>query len=382
MWFPLPAPPITFVMPITPNSSTSAPIFATAELPDPFALEAGGRVATAEQWKRRREEIKALLLEQEYGHLPPAPVDWKITRLISAKTEGGARRETLRLSYGAHDEVAFDLELLVPQNRPGPLTLILSGDGEATPIAAEVVARGYILARFNRNQIAPDEPSRTQGLYALYPNDDFGTLAAWAWGYSRAIDYLLTRPDVDAKRIAVTGHSRGGKAALLAGALDERIALTAANQSGTGGAAPFRGGGAGHESLENITNRFGYWFRPRLQTFAGRENQLPFDQHFLLALVAPRALWLGNALQDPYSNLESNRQTTLAAREVFEFLGAPDKLRSFSRPGGHDFGADDWRDLLDFADEQFSATLRAPEAPKAELPADVVPTFSWRAPRR
>lgn len=179
------------------------------------------------------------------------------------------------------------------------------------------------------------------------------------------------------------GHSRGGKAVLLAGAFDERVALTLGAQSGTGGAAPFRLQGKNSESLEQATNNFDHWFGPRLQQFVGRETQLPFDQHELLALIAPRHLLLLNGLADPYSNAAAAQQTWMASREVFDFLGARDNIGLHFREGGHSFNADDWRALLDFADRQLRGRQLRGRAAATEFEGagKLEPAFEWRAPQ-
>ncbi len=369
------------ITPPAPPTAITMQFPAQEQLPDPFVLKNGKRVVTKGDWKKRRQEIQTLLENDEYGHLPPAPRNLRATLVSSlVVNNGAARQEKISVSCGPRHAVKFDLELLIPQGKKEPFAVILTGDAGTTPIPDEVVARGYLLAHFDRTQFAPDDATRDKGIYPLYPQSDAGALAAWAWGYSRAVDYLLQRPDVDAKRIAIAGHSRGGKAVALAGALDKRIALTFPNQSGTGGASPFRLPGKGSESIAKITGRFGYWFHPHLQTFAGREAQLPFDQHFLLALIAPRALLLNTALQDPYSNPASTHQSFLATREVFDFLGASDKIGSHVRDGGHSFGAQDWQVLLDFADRQFfgrpTTTNFAGMSENQSAAA-----FSWRAPR-
>lgn len=353
------------------------------QLPDPFALAGGARVATRAAWLKHRETLKTKLLFNQYGNLPPAGV--VVVKNSSAFTNNwGAREEKITLGCGPDQQLTFELNLLLPPLKNGEKSasfpLILTGDAGLTPIPAEVIARGTILVQFDRTQIAPDDAMRTRGIYALYPDSQSGTLAAWAWGYSRAVDYLLTRPDVDASRLAITGHSRGGKAVALAGALDERIALTAPHQSGSGGASPFRLPGKGSESLEKISGRFGYWFHPRLKTFVGHEERLPFDQHFLLALVAPRALLLSSALADPYSNSAAVQGSFLGAREVFEFLGAKSKIGSHYRAGGHSFGESDWRVLLDFADAQFFGRASNTNFDGLNFP-DAPAPFLWRAPR-
>jgi len=351
------------------------------DLPDPFVLPSGKRITMRNEWTERRLQIQDMLLHYEYGHLPPFPTNLKATRLSSSLVGAGTMQEDrILITSGLHNGVKFHLDLLIPQGKQGPFPVILTGDPGPTPIPDEVVRRGYILAQFDRTEIAPDDASRDKGVYPIYSEYDWGVLAAWAWGYSRAVDYLLTRPDVDAKRIAVAGHSRGGKAALLAGALDERIALTAPNESGTGGASPFRLPGKGSESIAKITGRFGYWFHPRLQEFVGHEGQMPFDQHFLMAMVAPRALYLNAAMEDPYSNPLSTQQAYLAAKQVYAFLGKSERIGWRSHEGGHSFDADDWRALLDFADKQFF--LRSVQTQFNNLPfPSAAPPFSWKAPQ-
>jgi hypothetical protein len=186
------------------------------------------------------------------------------------------------------------------------------------------------------------------------------------------VDYLLTRADVDPKHIAITGHSRGGKTVLLAGALDERIALTAPNDSGCGGCGCYRVMGSKAETLEMITRNFPYWFEPHFAEFAGHEDRLPIDQHSVKALLAPRALLETEALADLHANPQGSQQTFLAAREVFEFLGAADQIGIGWREGQHDHTITDWTALLDFADWRFFGkrpgrsfgTLAFPQSPK------------------
>lgn len=329
---------------------------AVKEFPDPFAMKNGERVETQADWDKRREEIKALLLFYQYGYLPPPPGNVQAAEISSTLLPGSqALEKRLRLTCGPHDAVTFYLNLIIPKDKPGPFPVLLTGDRcwRPAPIPEEIVGRGYLLAEFDRTEIARDETEGKNGVYGLYPDYDWAALAAWAWAYQCAVDYLTTRSDVDAVRIAITGHSRGGKAALLAGALDERIALTAPNNSGCGGAGSYRFAGAGSEQLGDIVRAFPYWFHPRLQEFVGQEERLPFDQHFLLALVAPRALLITNALGDLWANPAGTQQTYLAAKPAYEFLGAGSRIGNHYREGKHEHNADDWRTLLDFADVQF-----------------------------
>ena len=215
-----------------------------------------------------------------------------------------------------------------------------------------MVRRGYILAEFDRVQIAADS-AKEDGVYLAYPGYDGGRIAAWAWGFHRVVDYLQTVDIVDRTRIAATGHSRGGKAALLAGATDLRIALTAPNNSGCGGAGCFRLQAPGSEDIASITGEFPYWFHPRFRQFVGKVRRLPFDQHSVKALVAPRALFSTEALGDLWANPLGTQQSHAAAREVFSFLGAAERIGIRFRAGRHEHNADDWAALLDFADWQF-----------------------------
>lgn len=359
-----------------------ARLSAVRELPDPFLFQEGTRVRTRDDWAKRRAEIQALVLHYQYGTLPPAQDKVTGREISSQKTADGNATETLIfLTMGSGGRVTTHLWLTIPLGS-GPFPVLLRGDlgwGRVKPeIAAEVVRRGYILAEFNRVEVAPD--SRDQaGVYSVYPGYEGGRLAAWAWGYHRVVDYLLTRKDVDSRHIAVTGHSRGGKAALLAGALDERIALTAPNNSGCGGAGCYRFQAESSEDIAAILRGFPYWFQPHFREFIGQVERLPFDQHSLKALVAPRALLTTEALGDLWANPEGTQQSHLAAKEVFSFLGASERIGIHFRPGPHEQNLEDWTTLMDFADQAFFGkkgtrkfdALAFPNSPKA---------FTWKAP--
>jgi dienelactone hydrolase len=259
---------------------------------------------------------------------------------------------------GPGHTVMTRLVLTVPQGK-GPFPVIIRGDlcwnNIASEIAAVAMKRGYVLADFDREDIASDS-AKKDGIYLAYPELDSGRLAAWAWGFHRVVDFLHTLEDVDKNRIAVTGHSRGGKAALLAGVTDERIALTVPNNSGCGGAGCYRIQGNKSEDIAAITRKFPYWFHSRLKEFVGKVDRLPFDQHTVKALVAPRALLSIEALGDRWANPQGSQQSHAAAREVFAFLGAVDRIGIHFRKGRHEQNADDWATLFDFADWQFFGT--------------------------
>jgi hypothetical protein len=365
------------------------------ELPDPFLLADGSRIKSPEQWRRHREELAGLVLAYEYGALPPAVTNVKgnVTSIRPTTRPAempGAAEVDVVLTMGPRDKVTIHLHLFIPAGagqtaeNKGPFPLIIRGDlgwGPVKPdIAAAVVERGYILAERDRTELAADKKNtQVGGVYDAWPDYEGSALGAWAWGYHRVVDYMLMRADVDAKHIAITGHSRGGKTVLLAGALDERIALTAPNDSGCGGAGCYRFQGPKSEAIENITKAFPYWFEPHFPEFIGKVDRLPIDQHTVKALVAPRALLETEALGDLWANPQGSQQTYLAAKEVFEFMSAGEQIGIAWREGKHEQNITDWIALLDFADWRFFGkrpgrsyeTLAFPETKRA---------FGWAKP--
>jgi len=354
------------------------------ELPDLFTFADGRKVRGPEDWTARRQELGELILELQYGRLPP-PATVRETLLEETPLAGGARERRYVLALGIEPELQLPLSLRVPAGE-GPFAVVLNGDacwhgGPPEEIVAEVLRRGYALAVFDRTILAPDaaDPERLQGLYAAYPQEAFGALAAWAWGYQRCVDFLSALPLVDAGRIAITGHSRGGKCVLLAGATDERIALTVPNDSGCSGAGCYRFQGPKSETLADIVARFPYWFTPRLAEFVGREADMPFDQHSLKALVSPRLLLSTEALGDLWANPSGTWLTHLAAREAYRWMGVEERIGIWYREGGHGHTLADWSALLDYADWHFFGKQTATRFDANPFPA-LPPTFSWSAP--
>lgn len=354
------------------------------QLPDPFLFPDGSRVKSAADWSRRREQIKSQLLYYEFGRMAPPPGNVKGTEVSSKSEDSGATAKEIRLTMGPDEKVRAHLFLTIPPGK-GPFATIIKGDlcwGRIKPeIVSEVIKHDYILAEFDRTDFAPDSKDRSKGVFVAYPNEDWGDLGAWAWGFSRCVDYLITRDDVDVKQIVVTGHSRGGKAALLAGATDERVALTVPNGSGCGGAGCYRVNPPKTETLAIITDHFPNWFTPRFKEFVEKVDRLPFDHHELKALVAPRALLSTDALGDVWANPTGTEQTYLAAKVVFDFLGAGDKIGIHFREGGHDQNGEDFAALLDFADHLFVKLPLKQRYDQIPVPTGDL-DFDWKAPTK
>jgi hypothetical protein len=235
----------------------------------------------------------------------------------------------------------------------------------------EIVRRGYALATFYSGDIDSDRGDVSDGLYAwLAKGDpakktaaDRGTLAAWAWGFERCVDYLVNDAEIDRHRIAALGHSRNGKTALLAAAYDERIAMAFPHQAGCGGSAPSRGKVG--ESVKAINDHFPHWFNAEFKKFNEAPDRLPFDQNCLVAMCAPRPVLFSAAEGDQWANPAGQFEVLRAADPVYRFLGSqglaakemPSKgqlvsspLGYYIREGKHSMTADDWRVFMDFAD--------------------------------
>jgi len=369
------------------------PLMNKGELPDPFALPGGGRVTTPAEWPDRARQWRNLIVEVEYGGLPPEPGAVEVETLChsSVRHWPGA---PLLFSYrihclGGERPFSFCVRMLLPDVSE-PVPAIIAGDGCwwycSDDLAMRVVQSGCALVMFNRTEMAEDlgyegvlDPNRRSGgLYDVYPGRTFGALAAWAWGYHRCVDLLCGLPFIDKARIAVTGHSRGGKTVLVAGATDSRIAVVNDNASCAGGSAAFRYVGHGGETL-NIIRVFPSWFGPGLHPYLGREGEIPFDQHCLLAAIAPRPLLLTYALDDRWSNPEGMVQCAWAAGEVYGFLGHAEHLAFHLRPGAHSHSPDDWNVLLDFINWKWNG--KPPQMPYNRHPySHLRPAHTWKQP--
>lgn len=357
---------------------TRAPDPVSIGFPDPFRLPNGCRLGTAQEWAEQRPRLLAMLLDAQYGELPAKPAEVHLDHLHTAllPSLAGGQLISLRVRTSGPTCSSFGLQVWLPAG-VGPFPVILSGDGcwtyASDRVKEQVLARGYALALFNRVELAPDVPGEA-------PSAGPAALATWAWGFHRAVDALLLCDWVRPDQIAIVGHSRGGKAALLAGAIDERIALTACNNTGAGGCGSYRVLGPGAESMAEILDAFPHWFSPRLRAFAGAEPTLRWDQHFLMSLLAPRALLCTQSLDDSWANPMGTEQMVMASQEIYAFLKAPENLALRWRRGAHAHSEADWRCLLDFADTRFRG-LPWPDQPahtNDKTPARRL--FTWRSP--
>lgn len=336
-----------------------------AKLPDPLLLADGTRAEGLSGWEAVKAAKLSAHVDLVYGGMPPAPEDFSIQPL---HTPGPGRMNSYQLQVRTpHGALSFVMQLTRPAQE-GRCPVVLTGDGCYRNMSDEVVAeinrRGMIAATFNRTVLAADIKGvgRDYGLYPLYPSLPFGALSAWAWGYSRCVDALATLDFVDAGQIGISGHSRGGKTTLLAGATDERIAVVHANNSGAGGTGSWRyqmkstdPNASPHdrsEVLSDLIRNLPFWFGPELPAYVGREEELPYDQFLLEAAVAPRKMLDTQGLADIWANPAGAMQTHLAAREIFSLYGAPQNIRILYREGGHGHGLVDYCALLDFMQDR------------------------------
>jgi hypothetical protein len=335
------------------------------ELPNPFLFNDGSPVSNHEDWERRREELKELFQDYIYGYLPPEPQKMTFKQAEPVKEEKNevtVRDLELKLEYNSNT-LSFNVRITLPMNAKGNVPVIIhyssgsivgkKGTGLSGKHLTMFTGRGYAIAEFASQQIALDDKNhaRTSGIYRLFGDTiSCGALMAWAWGVQRVIDAIENIPELDATKVIVTGHSRYGKAALIAGAFDERIALTVPSHSGCAGVAPYRFIYGKSEQLHNIVGFAPHWFRPNFNQFTGKVNHLPVDQHLLIALVAPRAIMSIEGTQDPWTNPEGAQLTNMAARKVYDFLNASDKISIIYHPVEH---VTSYEDLLEYADHLF-----------------------------
>jgi hypothetical protein len=334
------------------QTETSAP------LPDPLVMENGTRVTTAAQWRTgRRPELLALFTREMYGVAPPRSpkesftvfdnthdalnakaIRKQITILINGDPNGpkfdllmylpkaakGRSPAILGMSFYGNPAVANDPAIRMPPNVPQTAQTARGSNSAQWPLE-EMIDRGYAVAMFSRLEIDPDtKDGFAKSLKAFYPElqnrpDNFSTIGEWAWAFSRAMDYLETDRAIDAKHVAIFGWSRLGKTVLWAGVNDQRFAAVISNESGAGGAKLFHRDAG--ETVANLNTNFPQWFDQNFRKYSNQDKSMPFDQHELIALVAPRLVYIGSAEKDANADPEGEFESARLAGPVFKLLG-------------------------------------------------------------
>lgn len=389
-------------------------------LPDPLVCADGEKVTTAKTWtKKRRPELLRVFEEQVYGRAPGKPRGMKhaVTSLAADALGGKAtRKEVTVWLTGKRDGPSLNILLYLPNGAKGRVPAFLGmnfggnhavnadpgitlsdrwvagGRGgcvvnnrateacrgsEASRWAVDrILARGYALATVYYGDLEPDFAEGWKlgvraalspaGPNTMFKPDEWGAISAWAWGLSRAMDYLERDRAIDSKRVAVIGHSRLGKTALWAGARDERFAIVISNESGEGGAALARR--CFGERTGDLNRRFPHWFCGNFKQYSEREAALPVDQHELIALCAPRPVYVASAEEDRWADPRGEFLAAKGAEPVYQLfgkagLGVADQpplsqpvgetVRYHVRPGKHDVTDYDWVQYLAFADCHF-----------------------------
>jgi hypothetical protein len=379
-------------------------------LPDPLVFQDGKPVKSAKDWKKRRDELIAVFQENEYGHNPKPPVhtgyemldlDQKalggtaIRKQVSidlSPNKGGPKEDVLvyipadatkpvplilAINFGGNQAVINDPGIKLPvlwngrtkTSAPAPET---SRGADKNWQVHEVLKHGYGFATVYYQQIDPDfNGGMEHGIRPLFfkagqtapAPDDWGAIGSWSYGLSRAMDYLEKDKDVDPRRVAVMGHSRLGKTVLWTGAIDTRFAMVLASCSGEGGASLARRNYG--ETTRNLVDRFPFWFCLNFQKYADHSDQLPIDSHELIALSAPRPVYITSAENDQWADPKGMFLAAVAAGPVYKLLGAQDlgtdqmpglnqpimhTLGFHYRTGKHEVTAYDWEQFLKFAD--------------------------------
>ena len=382
-------------------------------LPDALVMEDGTPVTTKEQWyKQRRPEILKFFTEQMYGKSPKPSKDihFKIVEQSSEALGGKATRKQVKLYPVKNEKYCLNLLIYLPNGAEGPVpvfaginfkgnwgisedpAIIMPGKNELKRYGVlenlergvnarrwpleQIIDAGYGVVTFYRGDADPDfNDGFRNGLTPLiykkgqtWPEpDQWGAISAWAWGLSRVLDYCGMDNDIDEKKVAVIGHSRLGKTALWAGAQDKRFALVISNCSGEGGAALTRR--VFGETVQDLNRHFPHWFCGNFRQFNGKDREIPYDQHELMALIAPRPLYVAGADGDEWADPMGQFLAAREASKVYEFLGRkglaikeypPVETPSLkgnigfhNRHGKHDIVSYDWAQYIAFADKYF-----------------------------
>ena len=326
-----------------------------------------------------RESIKRALEEYEYGKIPDLPVRTYAERLPVSDADqvfcaGKAPIERYLIKADINGKtVGFPVVFCVPQKSENPRkTLVYLSFEREVPNkylpAEEIIDRGWAFVSVCYEDVTVDNSSIDRNAEILTANGYTGKIATWAWAAMRVRDFLETKEEVDQRNVAIVGHSRLGKTALLTAAFDERFAFVHSNDSGVAGAALYRETNGESEDIELLARVRPYWFSKKYPRFVGKEKELPFDQDGLLELIAPRALFVTSAVGDPRANPKGELESARSASKAWEDFGlvglvAPDRVEvgvSYGegmvgyriREGCHYHSREDWNAALDFFEEK------------------------------
>ena len=407
----------TTAMSQSPKANEDESLVVMSPLPDPLLRADGSRITDAKDWPAQRARWLQIIAEHEYGLAPTekAVVTWELVEQGLMNND-----KTKRQQFVVHlktDAASLDIDfVLFAPNQPGKVKgtfLGLNFQGNHTidsspalrlpqswvandpktgvsenrategnrgaqerrwPIA-EINERGYAVATAYYGDIDPDfDDGFKNGVHSLFPKhrasyehrDRWGTIAGWAWGLSRLMDVLIQQPNVDPDRVAVIGHSRLGKTSLWAGASDPRFSIVIANNSGCGGAALERRNFG--EAVARINTSFPHWFCPKFKDYNQNESAMPFDQHTIVACIAPRPVYIASATMDLWADPKGEYLSGWYASPVYQLLGynglpsevppAPDnsvgdRVGYHNRTGAHDILSFDWQQFMNFAERHW-----------------------------
>jgi len=349
-------------------------------VPDILRGTDGERITDKKTWEENREKLKELLCLHEYGFLPPEPKDLKFEILRSDErffANTAIYQKILITASLENGEFSFPVQFVRPKKEGRHKTIVFLNFRDGVPDkyypAEEICDRGFAVATIYYKDVTGDDGDFTNGLAGVLfggkerNEHDPGKIMMWAWAAMRAADYLQTLDSADLESLAVIGHSRLGKTALVAAAFDERFRFVHSNNSGCSGAAIIRGKTG--EQIDDICRNFPFWFCENYKTYRKNESALPFDQHLLLALSAPRFVSVGSAAEDLWADPASEFLACAAASPVYSLYGkegliAPDtfppeegayqvgRIGYYLRPGSHFLSRYDWNKFLDFIESK------------------------------
>ncbi|MBE6635762.1 MAG: hypothetical protein E7617_06170 [Ruminococcaceae bacterium] len=341
----------------------------------------GKKITTAKEFEEIKPKIQKLLCREEYGFIPPAPEKIWVENIEKGKAfAAGKSTLTKHMMHAVVNgrELSFAFTSNIPTKASGRMPAFIHINfrdliPDQYQPTEEIIDRGYAVYTVCYQDVSTDNGDFNNNCAPILCPDRTdphapGKIAMWAWAAMRVIDYALENEKIDPEAIAVIGHSRLGKTALLTAAFDERVSFVCVNNSGASGDALSRGKVG--ESIKDITNRFPFWFCPKYLEYADRENDLPFDQHFLLSLVAPRTIILGTADEDQWADPHSEYLALTLTNPVYALYGKrgfvfPDEIPQapfvlhegdacafHTRLGLHYLSRTDWNIYMDYIDSK------------------------------